>query len=594
MVNETRQIFLPFLLVGALALQSCSTTPSVAGSITPSDEVTSLSVSPMLDGQLTTIYEAIANADYSHASQLINSLSEQYQNNLQSANDNLALINAKASLFLATDAPEQALSVLDKASTQQLLTEASADVATQTLALTADAWQAQSQPIKGARIRLQLADLWQENKQAYLHNHEKIWQLANALADAPETIVSDPTLQQWVELAKLTKRTDIAFSDQIDKINQWQLTHPTHPAALIPVSDIGKVQAAGRQIPRHIAVLLPFDGKYKRWSNAVRDGVMQSWYKNPSRTEISFYSADPSVDFLATYDEAIADGADLIIGPLLKNQLIKLQSLEHLPVPTIALNDTNAEHLPEGLLEFSLATEDEIDSLIAKAVDEDYRRVIILSEDLGWAKDATAYFTRQWEGLGNTVLSSQTFETTRGQSPVVEKLLNIDQSHRRAREIAQLTNTRFTSEPRRRQDVDLVVVFSKSAPAQPLRPLFAYHKAGNLPMYATSNVYKGYPDPSANQDLNGMVITDAPRVIERKKDIPKKYKKSPLIRLFAFGEDAYILSQRGLLLAYLEDREYPGSTGDLRVLNQHVHRQLDYAEFKKGIPIKIEANTKTE
>ena len=55
------------------------------------------------------------------------------------------------------------------------------------------------------------------------------------------------------------------------------------------------------------------------------------------------------------------------------------------------------------------------------------------------------------------------------------------------------SDTEFT--PRRRQDADVVFLFSQNdSEARSIKPLLAFHYAGDLPVFALSNIYNGTPD----------------------------------------------------------------------------------------------------
>ena len=85
-----------------------------------------------------------------------------------------------------------------------------------------------------------------------------------------------------------------------------------------------------------------------------------------------------------------------------------------------------------------------------------------------------------------------------------------------------------------------------------IRPLLRYFFAGNIPVYATSQIYSGRPNPQRDADLNGVMFCDMPWVLS-----PSNLSPSSLARiqqqvqtawpdsyannakLYALGVDAY-------------------------------------------------------
>ena len=85
----------------------------------------------------------------------------------------------------------------------------------------------------------------------------------------------------------------------------------------------------------------------------------------------------------------------------------------------------------------------------------------------------------------------------------------------------------------------MVVVFAKPHQALAIPPLFNFYYAQDLPIYSTSSIFKGFNDQKTNQDLDGVKITEFPLIVNKSSTIPEKYQQSPLIRMFAFGKDAF-------------------------------------------------------
>ncbi|WP_204324437.1 penicillin-binding protein activator, partial [Stenotrophomonas maltophilia] len=64
----------------------------------------------------------------------------------------------------------------------------------------------------------------------------------------------------------------------------------------------------------------------------------------------------------------------------------------------------------------------------------------------------------------------------------------IEQSQIRAREMQDLLGIQLKSSPRSRSDVDMIFLIANPAQARQIKPTFAFHYAGKIPVYATSQV----------------------------------------------------------------------------------------------------------
>jgi outer membrane PBP1 activator LpoA protein len=113
-----------------------------------------------------------------------------------------------------------------------------------------------------------------------------------------------------------------------------------------------------------------------------------------------------------------------------------------------------------------------------------------------------------------------------------------------------------------------------------------------LPVFATSHVYAGGDDATADRDLEGVEFCDAPWLFDAQPGLPRRTDlnnalpatKGVTARLFAFGMDAwglvpYIDWMRGHPGSYL-----PGATGQL-VADEfgRVRRVLIWARFADGV-----------
>ena len=143
--------------------------------------------------------------------------------------------------------------------------------------------------------------------------------------------------------------------------------------------------------------------------------------------------------------------------------------------------------------------------------------------------------------------------------------------------------------PRRRQDLNFLFLIANPDQGRQDKPALNFHYAKDLPVYATSLIYSGTPNPRRDQDLNGIRFVETPWLLgnenselhhladEQWPDGHGRYE-----RLFAMGIDAYRLQGRLYLLNALPSSEMPGVTGRLRMQQQRIVRELNWAVFSRG------------
>jgi len=132
-------------------------------------------------------------------------------------------------------------------------------------------------------------------------------------------------------------------------------------------------------------------------------------------------------------------------------------------------------------------------------------------------------------------------------------------------------------------------------------PQFRYFRVDDIPVYSTSHVYSGNPDPQLDSDMNGVEFTDMPWVLRGQDRLPPVQaamqadwtsQDSPYRRLYAFGVDAFRLILQLARLDVQHDYRYDGQTGELSMdADGIIRRQLSWARFVDGVPVRINPGT---
>jgi outer membrane PBP1 activator LpoA protein len=352
-------------------------------------------------------------------------------------------------------------------------------------------------------------------------------------------------------------------------------------------------KAWARERPQQIALLLPLTLPA---GEVIRDAFLGAYYalleQGGRVPAVRLYDAAPGVDILALHQQAVQDGAELVIGPLLKEQVAVLQSSSELQVPTLALNNIEGSTpLSPLLYQFALSPEDEARQLAQKAWRDGHRRAAVLhpADDLR-KRDS---FVAEWERLGGEVVARVDYRDNF--TSAISRLLELDQSNTRHRRLNELLRRQTLYSPRRRQDIDFLYLVAQPAAARQIVPSLAYLYAGNVPVYASQDVYSGVARPVEDRDLNGVTFPESPWLLgQADADLLRSRVLFPqtnaqTLRLQAFGIDAFLLHPRLRLLTTSSAATVPGASGVLRLgPQQNVVRQLSWATIQDGVVQAIE------
>ncbi|MDH5230358.1 MAG: penicillin-binding protein activator [Gammaproteobacteria bacterium] len=423
--------------------------------------------------------------------------------------------------------------------------------------------------------------------------------------DTMSNKTQSPLMQGWIQLAILS----VKYKDPIRIarfLGEWRKRFPQHPASEALIASLVPQGETNTLPPRmdKIALLLPFEGPYKRASSAIRDGFLAAYYSRENKDEvvsIEVYNTENDPEqIVAIYQQAVADGATLVVGPLNKQSVEKLAAEIELSVPTLALNHVgSAELFKPNLFQFGLSPENEAEQIADRAWFDGHGKAVLIYPEGSWGERVAAAFKTRWETLGGVLLASETYIAKKNDfSTPLKKLLSIDQSNERYRNITKLLQTRMEYEPRRRQDIDFIFMAAYPRQARLIPPQLKFFNAGDIPVYATSHSYTGSIDRSSDRDMNGVVIGDMPWTLERKevsnikKTIYRTWPKDAdkLTRLYALGVDAYNVLYYVNWLRSNPNARLAGVTGNLYMnANNQLLRQLSWARFRGGAPGQLSA-----
>lgn len=454
--------------------------------------------------------------------------------------------------------------------------------------LLANAYQRTNKPLASLSERIQLDSLLTEDSTSR-ENQRQIWMTLmsipqkeiEALAIEPQT---DTETKGWLQLAVISRQFRNNGKSLLAALDQWQTQYNSHRANHFLPYPLDSVVNKMIAEPKQIALLLPLSGPFSGPGHSVKEGFMAAYKAHSKYGEIEIKTYDTSKgEIKALYQKAIADGAEFVVGPLLKKQVAVIAELPH-PVPTLLLNESDTE-LQENSYIFGLSPTAEAVQVAMKASSQGLHNALVIAPNSEWGNEIVRAFTRQWVSEGGRVSDQLLYSDKDDLNQKVKEVLHLTQSAEREKKIKQFLGYQIESFPSRRQDVDMVFLLAYPSRARQIVPLLKYYYANDIPVYATSSVYSGNANALKDKDLDGIVFCDIPWVFSHQmgaRNWPEQFNSHN--RLYALGKNSYELStQLNQLLLFPAD----GNKDEGGVLylmpNQQVARVFEWGQFKQGL-----------
>jgi outer membrane PBP1 activator LpoA protein len=445
-------------------------------------------------------------------------------------------------------------------------------------------------------------EVWLDDIDLIRANQRTVWlNLFSVPSSMPPT--GDAIVDGWLALAPVARIA--AADEQRGALRQWRTTYRQHPAARILLTELLPPADA----PRQVALLLPVSSGARSEARAIRDGFIAAHLAASGESAFGGRTAAVAGELTvrvydtgtegaeAAYLRAEVDGADFIVGPLLRNSVQDVLVQSGL-VPTLVLNHTLSDDEVFGnTYQFALAPEDEAVAVARRAIALDQRRAVVLlpGNDRGYR--IFNRFQQEYEALGGEVLAFMDYDGAIGTyGERISTLLNLDRSDARERTLQANLREDVVFTPRRRQDIDMVFLIANPADGRQLAPQLEYLYAGDIPTYSISEIHD-LTARSRESDLNRIVFPEVPwilapdtQALRLQQTIASRWpeRSVPMARFFGMGVDSYRIMNTLYRDPFFTSVD--GSTGVLRMdPDGRIHRELPFAQFRAGVAQPIDA-----
>ncbi|MGV3345957.1 penicillin-binding protein activator [Enterobacteriaceae bacterium LUAb1] len=482
-------------------------------------------------------------------------------------------------------------------------------------------------------------------------------QLNNLVINADEN-----TLQGWLDLLDIynANRNDPGMLNA--GVSDWQIRYPQNPAARSLPSALSQLQKHEPASTERIALLLPLSGQAQVFGNAIQQGfndakngllsitpsrplaqVTSDSVSSPANPDIVVSPSAVSTDELQqtpaiqpavvqppvsppaivshvdvrVYDtysqpldllltQAQQDGATLIVGPLLKNQVESLVSIPDMSLNVLALNEPAQLQARPNICYFALSPEDEAYDAAQHIWQQEKRTPLLLLPQSGLGDRIASAFAAEWNRLGGGIVLQQRFGSVSDLKQRINSNAGISLNgtpvavpQQPAISIANMSipapqNNSGSSQPSGR-NIDSTYIVATQQELELIKPMIAMRTSSrnNIALYASSRSAQTGAGPDFRLEMEGLQFSDIPLLSGSNPTLMQqtagKFSNDySLMRLYAMGTDAWQLANHFNEIRQRPDFQLPGNTGHLTVdRNCVINRKLSWNQYRQGqiIPV---------
>ncbi|QLK59701.1 penicillin-binding protein activator [Enterobacteriaceae bacterium Kacie_13] len=500
--------------------------------------------------------------------------------------------------------------------------------------------------------------------QPHQDNIDRTWMSLTQLSaqDAAGIVINadENTLQGWLDLLSVWQSNKQDPDLLKAGIKDWQRRYPVNPAAKNLPTQLNNVLTFQPASTGKIALFLPMSGPAQVYGNAIQQGFNaamtgQASQAAPQNTQgdqntqaqpatapdaaVSTSAPDanastvtpaeqPQTSAPATapvassnaqvkiYDtngqplsvlltQAQQDGATLVVGPLLKDQVNELSS-DQTPLNVLALNQPETEKNSPNICYFALSPEDEAQDAARHMWSQQKRMPLLLVPRGNFGDRIAQAFANEWQKLGGqTVLKQGLGSAGELRSSIGSGIrltgTPVMTSNSAAPAQAQGVTIGGITIPAPPTDaqivqgssggaVDSVYVVATQNELTLIKPMLDMSGSGRSrpSVYASSRSYQAGAGPDYRLEMEGVQFSDIPLLAGSNPALMQQASAKfgndySLVRLYAMGIDAWSLANHFSQMRTLPGFEVSGSTGDLSAnANCVIHRKLPWLQYRQG------------
>lgn len=320
---------------------------------------------------------------------------------------------------------------------------------------------------------------------------------------------------------------------------------------------------------------------------------------NPS-AELKIYdtSSQPLSQILSQVQQ---DGASIVVGPLLKNNVEELLK-SNTPLNVLALNQPENIENRVNICYFALSPEDEARDAARHIRDQGKQAPLVLIPRSSLGDRVANAFAQEWQKLGGGTVLQQKFGSTselragvNGGSGIaltgspITLRATTDSGMTTNNPTLQTTPTddQFTNNGGR---VDAVYIVATPGEIAFIKPMIAMRNGSQsgATLYASSRSAQGTAGPDFRLEMEGLQYSEIPMLAGGNLPLMQQALSAvnndySLARMYAMGVDAWSLANHFSQMRQVQGFEINGNTGSLTANPDCViNRNLSWLQYQQG------------
>lgn len=423
---------------------------------------------------------------------------------------------------------------------------------------------------------------------------------------------NEVTLQGWINLTDAYKNNSLESITQEDEtseiieekvqkqkqilkqaVKDWLTQYPDHPAKnIISVLTGEQALSIDDNNAKKVALLLPLTGSSRIFADTIRQGYSDAIKFFPQELQQSIVLLDTtSAEMDALIQQAKEQNVELIVGPLLKDEVTKIKQLSP-SIPVLALNKVdNSVVSTSKICYFALSPEDEAQDAAEHIYAQNKLHPLLLVPQNDLGQRVAQSFAKKWSELSAN--SSQAYVQYFGNKNTLSSGMNRNVGINLIGTpilVNNITNQSVLSSEQS-DHFDAIYIYASYDELTLIKPLIdmaAGKSVGNsssLMIYTSSKSHVANASDDFNYDMNQTEYAEIPMLVNHSDTmseiIPNNIVKNyPLMRLYAMGIDAWRLANRFNQMDSYQPNFLDGMTGKLSTNDQcEVNRALSWQQY---------------
>jgi Putative lipoprotein len=380
---------------------------------------------------------------------------------------------------------------------------------------------------------------------------------------------------------------------------QNPVTAPTTPPAAAPAPEAQEqTPAQAPAAPATDAAVSAPQTTAPEQQPAAQPQAVASTTANPG-AELKIYdtSSQPIDQVLAQVQQ---DGASIVVGPLLKNNVEELMK-SNTTLNVLALNQPEQVQNRANICYFALSPEDEARDAARHIHEQGKQAPLLLTPRSALGDRVANAFAQEWQQLGGSVVLQQKFGSTselragvNGGSGIALTGSPISASLPQQQSVT-IGGLTIPAPPTDAQisgggKVDAAYIVATPEEIAFIKPMIAMRNGSQsgVTLYASSRSAQGTAGPDFRLEMDGLQYSEIPMLAGSNPALMQQALSSvrndySLARLYAMGVDAWALANHFTQMRQVPGFELNGNTGDLTATQDCViNRKLSWLKYQQG------------